>query len=182
MGKKNFAIVLIVILSIVSIFVFKNKIFTQSFEKDNWKWNDNWNGNGPIKKNQELKENKENKPDEDINIVADNYADALEKSGKSGKPVLVFYTAEWCKYCQKMKAETMSSPDVNRVLKNYILVYVNTDIDRSGVKEFSIQNLPSFVITNCKKENIKSSKGFMDKNSFIIWLNDAKLFKQPFKE
>ncbi len=181
MGKQKIVIILIAILSIVSICVLKNTANKYLGDRDNWEWNDNWNGNGPIEKDNKPKDKKENNTDQSINIVADNYSDALDKSGNLGKPVLVFYTAEWCKYCRKMKAETMPSPEVSEALKNYILVYVNTDIDRSGVKEFAIENLPSFVVTNYKQEKLKLSKGFMDKNSMVNWLNDVKLFKQPIK-
>lgn len=184
MGKKIMMILLLV-LGTLCFLQFRNELVNFNFwDKDNWRWNDDWNGNGPTKKNIDNKQNivdKNNLVEPKTNIVADNYTDALDLSAKNGKPVLVFYTADWCVYCQKMKSETLPSVEVNEMLKNYILVYINTDIDRSGIKKFNVENLPSFVITNYKEEKIKSNKGFMDKKSFVNWLNDPILFKQPIK-
>ena len=53
---------------------------------------------------------------------------------------------------------------------------------KSEAKKFEIKSIPSYVITNYKEKKIKFNKGFMDSNSFVKWLNDAKLFIQPKKE
>lgn len=167
--RKIIKILIFVGLFICSFLYFKNT--NLNFDKDNWKWNDNWNGKGPIKKIEPAGSVENLMPKDEIGIVANNYSEALFKSEKTGKPILVFYTAEWCSYCKKMKSETLPTQEVSQALKKYILVYVNTDIDRSGLNKFGVKSLPSFIITNSKEEKLKSSTGFMDKNSFVEWLN-----------
>jgi thiol:disulfide interchange protein len=143
---------------------------------DNWKWNDDWNGNGPKTKPKKSEEKKPVERVQKVQVIAETYQEALKKSEELGKPVFVFFTADWCGYCQKMKSETMSKEEVKEVLKNYIVVYINADRDRDSVKKMKIESLPSFVITNHKDESLKTAKGFMDAKTFSNWLNDSKLF------
>ncbi len=146
---------------------------------DNWKWNDDWNGNGPITQLKKLEENKSEKQILNDQVVAETYQEALKKSGELGKPVFVFFTADWCGYCHKMKKDTMPKDEVKEVLKNYIVVYINADRDRDSVKKMGVESLPFFLITNYKEDSLKTAKGFMDAKTFTSWLGDSKLFTQP---
>ena len=160
---------------------------------DNWKWNDSWNGSiFPEKLKLPIKENIQ-KPDvakpeavkpEVVKPKNESfsYQEALQESGKTGKPILVFFAADWCEYCNKMKMQTLSQEEVKNKLKNYIVTYVNVDKDPILSKKFGIKVLPSYVVTNHKEEKIKLGKGFMEANSFSNWLNDSKLLNQPKKD
>jgi thiol:disulfide interchange protein len=160
---------------------------------DNWKWNDSWNGSiFPEKLELPIKENIQ-KPDvakpeavkpEVVKPKNESfsYQEALQQSGETGKPVLVFFAADWCEYCTKMKIQTLPQEEVKNKLKNYIVTYVNVDKDSILSKKFGIKVLPSYVVTNYKEEKIKLGKGFMEANSFSNWLNDSKLLNQPKKD
>ena len=45
-----------------------------------------------------------------------NLNSAFKLSGETGKPMLVLFGAEWCGYCHKQDAETLSDPAVRRAL------------------------------------------------------------------
>lgn len=148
------------------------KLFHKEQPAENWKWEDNWSkipDNDP----------KSVKPNNDTQITAANYAESLQKSGDLGKPVLVFFTADWCSWCKKMKQETLADAKVQTVSKNYVFVYVDTDKDRPIAKKFGVDGLPSYVITNYKEDKLKSASGFKNADSFSAWLNDPSLFEQP---
>jgi len=166
-----------------SIFAIKNSDkFQKLFSKpeSQWKWDDSWNGHmpdnsssmstGPAKP-ETKPEVKPEKVPESPHLVG-NYQEALKVSGETGKPILVFYTAEWCGFCKKMKSETFSKEKVSEISKNYIFVYVDIDHDRGGVGKFGITSLPSFVVTNSKEEKVKMHTGYMNTESFTKWLND----------
>lgn len=161
-----------------------SKLFGPKAEqKSNWKWDDNWDGKNP--QPQPKEEDRINKPipPDGIKVkpqsVAGSYAEALKLSGEQGRPVLAFFTADWCGYCKKMKSETMNDQRVLSVMNNYILVYVDTDKDREGVRDFGVSSLPTFVVTNYKKEKLKVDSGFKNADNFASWLNDNNLFTQP---
>ncbi len=55
--------------------------------------------------------------------------DAVEASGK---PMLVFYTADWCPPCRTLKRDVLSDPDVDAFLsENYVRVKIDLS-DRRG--------------------------------------------------
>lgn len=142
-----------------------------------WQWEDSWNGNMPKDSNggksSQVKP-KNSEPSPDVQVMADNYKDALQKSSELNRPVLVFYTADWCGYCKKMKSETLPDKKVIEALKKYVLVYIDTDKDRSGIGKFNVTGLPSYVVTNAKEEKIKMNSGFMNSESFVQWLSFSK--------
>jgi thiol-disulfide isomerase/thioredoxin len=151
--------------------------------QQNWKWDDQWDSKGP---NVQVPPVNPNPPAPTPpptppvqQLIAGSYQEAIQKSGELGRPVLVIFTAEWCSWCKKMKSETMTDSRVQSVLKNYILVYVDTDKDRSPVRKFGVESLPSFVITNVNEEKLKFDSGFKNADSFASWLNSPNLFQQP---
>lgn len=157
----------------------------QRFQKQEsqWKWDDSWNGNMPNTSSPKLSE--PNKPElnvkpskPEVQVTAETYAEALQKSQELNRPVLVIYTANWCGYCKKMKSETLSNDKVVHAMKSYVLVYVNTDKDRSGIGKFGVTGLPSFVITNFKEDKIKMKSGFMNAESFEAWLKDSNILSK----
>lgn len=152
-------------------------------EKSNWQWDDNWNSNGPTPDKQ-IKPQPQPRPQPDLKkqIIAGSYSEALKVSGETGRPVLAFFTADWCTWCRKMKSETMPNGQVQAVLKNYVLVYVDTDKDRAPANKFGVTGLPSYVITNYKEEKLKFDSGYKNAGSFANWLNDSSLFDQPKRE
>jgi thiol-disulfide isomerase/thioredoxin len=144
---------------------------------ENWKWADDWNNINPVNSNPNPQPNSNSlitppETPQGPQFIARTYNEALQKSGELGKLVLVFFTADWCMWCKKMKQETMTDQKVQSVLKNYILVYVDTDKYRALAKEYSVESLPSYVITNYKEDKLKFESGFKNAESFASWLSD----------
>lgn len=166
---------------------FEKLIGKERSPAQNWRWEDSWDGKGPSSVPDKVEPKTQPQPQPQVDtpgpqLVAGTYAEALQKSGEVGKPVLVFFTAEWCTWCKKMKAETMVDSKVQAALKNYVLVYVDTDKDRAPARKFGIESLPSYVITNVKEEKLKADSGFKNSETFSGWLNNPNLFVQPKSE
>jgi thiol-disulfide isomerase/thioredoxin len=166
---------------------FERILGKNSRPSENWKWADDWNNINPVNPNPNLQPSP-NPPMTPLvtpqgpQLITGTYNEALQKSGELGKPVLVFFTADWCTWCKKMKQETMTDQKVQNVLKNYILVYVDMDKDRAPARQHSVESLPSYVITNYKEDNLKSESGFKSAESFASWLNNPNLYVQPKNE
>jgi len=153
------------------------KLFGKEPATNNWQWNDQWDSSPKSLPIDQPIPATPSTPD--VQIVANSYAEALQKSGELGKPVLVFFTADSCQWCKKMKSEAMVDPNVQAVLKHYILVYEDTDKSREAANRFGATSLPSFVITNSKQDKLKMDVGYKSANDFSVWLSDASLFSQP---
>lgn len=140
--------------------------FGKGERKTNWQWEDDWNKTNTVQK-------PEAKPEETAKeqIVAENYEDAIKKSGETKMEVLAFFVADWCSWCQKLKKDTLSDPKVKEAMKKYVVVYINADQDKATPKKFGIKYLPSYVVTNSQEKNLNSDGGFKTTDQFIQWLN-----------
>ena len=77
--------------------------------------------------------------------------DALRKSKREKRPVLLDFRAEWCKNCKAMEQTTFKAPEVVSELKNFIFVKFDaTDIsdpEIAGIlKKFGVSGLPAYLI------------------------------------
>jgi thioredoxin-like negative regulator of GroEL len=81
-----------------------------------------------------------------------DYGQALEESAKSGKPLLVQVSADWCGFCQKMKAETLRDAHLIRHVNDcFIPLWLDADKDERLVKQFKVEALPATVIVSPKR-------------------------------
>lgn len=133
----------------------------------NWQWQDNWGVQitPPVEKPKEIEQ-----PKAEPLLIVGSYKEALQKSAELKKPVLVYFAADWCQWCQKMKSEVLDLPEVKEAMKGYVVVFVNVDRNRDIAKKFRVTTLPSYLITNQKEEKVKFSSGYKNAQDFINWL------------
>lgn len=84
---------------------------------------------------------------------AAGYAKALQQQKQSGKPIVVLFYTDWCASCKVLKAEILSSPEVEAFIKNEVLaVKINPERGAdvaSLAKEFGVIGYPMvFVVLN----------------------------------
>lgn len=92
----------------------------------------------------------------------------------SGKPILVFVTADWCHYCKKMKQETWSDPEIaSAVSQNFETLVLDGDDDRQVVKKLELKGFPATLIYNADGEFVAQRGGFMPPNKTIDWLRST---------
>jgi thioredoxin-related protein len=112
-------------------------------------------------------------------IIASDFNAAMAKSTETGMPVLVYFEADWCVFCKKMKNDVLPDPKVKSVMVNYILVYVDCDKNKDLTKKYGVAGIPAYMITNGKGEKLKFGQGHQSANDFAKWLNEPSMFSQP---
>lgn len=116
---------------------------------------------------------------EEKKLVADSYKEAIEMSAKDGRCVVVFFTADSCGWCQKMKTNVLPKEEVKAALKNYIFVMVDTDKDPSISTKFGVRGIPAHLMTNGQELKLKFEAGFMTEKTYVKWLNSGDMNKTP---
>jgi thiol:disulfide interchange protein len=78
-----------------------------------------------------------------------SYAEGLRQSQASGKPMLVFFTAEWCRYCHQMADDAFGQEAVVLLSQQFVCVMVDADAEPDVCRQFRVQAFPTvqFVST-----------------------------------
>ncbi len=93
------------------------------------------------------------------------------------KPMLVYFWAIWCKFCEKMHTEVYPDPEINKILKeDFVLVAVDLDINKKDAQAFGIQYPPSELFVTPEGEIINKIGGYTPKEYFLISLKQVKAY------
>lgn len=149
----------------------------------NWIWNNDWQSSGggtpPPPGQPPIGGGPPVMPPSGNQLTASNYKEAVQIAGREGKPILVMFSATWCTWCQKMKAETLTDPQVSALMTNYVYVVVDVDKERDVANKFNVKSIPAYNVTNSKEENLKSGVNYLKPSEFAVWLNNPSMFSQP---
>jgi len=80
---------------------------------------------------------------------AAGYAEALGEHQKNGKPVALYFYADWCKYCAQLERGILSRSEVKQYLGNILYVSVNPEHGKAEAalfQKFDGRGYPTFLI------------------------------------
>jgi len=104
-------------------------------------------------------------------FFVDNFADALAMSESTNKPLLVVFTADWCKYCAVLH-EDVQKESGGEILKDYIVCFINIDKYPDIYKEYKVKALPDSRIIVSKTE-IATNIGYKSKTHYMQWIKNV---------
>ncbi len=100
-----------------------------------------------------------------------------------GKIVMLDFYADWCVSCKEMEQFTFSDPNVQKSLKNVVLLQAdvteNTAEDLALLKRFNLFGPPGIIFFNRSGQEIKPSKvvGYEDATNFLAIVNQVNSLK-----
>ena len=108
-----------------------------------------------------------------------DFASGLERASVERKPILVYFTANWCGYCKKMDRTTWKSPDVIERLAGIVAVRVDVDETqpRNGqagadvASRYGVQGTPTLVLLARDGQVIARTSGYQDSRQLLEWLD-----------
>ncbi len=103
---------------------------------------------------------------------------ARELGLKTERPVLVFVSAEWCLYCQKMKREVWSNPDVIRLVREqFVPLHLDADNYPDAVAELKVEAFPTTLVLSSKKPLPDKVVGYVPATQLLMYLKRTSEFK-----
>jgi thiol:disulfide interchange protein len=171
--NKNSLLIVIAILAagIVAAYWFKTQSpqAVESQQQQNQDWND-WNS-GPNQQSQAPIQPPAAQPEVPaLPSKPASYENAMQLSKTHKKPVLLFFTADWCSYCQKMKSQTFSDAQVKKAMDNVIYYEVNVDKERAIAQKWGVRSMPTYKIVDGSEKVLAADSGFKPPAQFITWL------------
>lgn len=105
---------------------------------------------------------------------------ARKEAADSGKPIFLYFTADWCGYCHKMEDNTLKTETVSRYLsENYVLFKVDYDNNKDLVAKYRISGVPASIISDPALENAAKTSGYMEVEPFMSWSKEAEFKVSP---
>jgi len=111
-----------------------------------------------------------------------SYDKAINLAKQKNQHVFIFFYADWCVYCKKMKTETFTDPKVIQVMNDHFQpVIIDSEsnktisdlLKKTGydmAKYYSVSGLPTSIILKPSGEILYSIPGYIDKETFSLVL------------
>ena len=74
---------------------------------------------------------------------SESYQQALSDAERENKPLLLFFTAEWCHYCHQMAGEAFTNPQVVSLSEKFVCVLIDADASPEVCREFHVSAFPT---------------------------------------
>ncbi len=94
-----------------------------------------------------------------------NFEKAQKAARESGRPLLLDFTAEWCKPCKMMDQEFWVRDDVIQAAKPFIAVKLNYDNERDLAFKYGASAIPFVVFADPLGNMVTFRRGFGSKNA-----------------
>jgi len=80
---------------------------------------------------------------------AEGYQQALAEQSTTGKPIAIFFHADWCKSCQKLKESVLSTADVKKFMSDFIRVKIEPEKEIASkllATKYGVTGFPTFIV------------------------------------
>lgn len=81
---------------------------------------------------------------------ASGYRKAHSEAKDSGRPFILYFSTEWCKWCKKMDNKYLASSEIERFLSDIPKVIINPDsgsAEYALYRQYRVKSFPAFLIT-----------------------------------
>lgn len=79
-----------------------------------------------------------------------NYEQGFRQAATDGKPMLVFFTAPWCKFCHQMADEAFTHPQVVSLSSHFVCILVDADAEPAVCRQFKVTGFPTIQFLSAR--------------------------------
>ncbi|MCG8566909.1 MAG: thioredoxin fold domain-containing protein [Desulfobacterales bacterium] len=104
-----------------------------------------------------------------------DYSPGLSRAKTAGKPVFLYFHADWCGYCRQLKQTTFKDKRVQDYLdENYVSISVDTEKEGDIAREWGVRGLPTLWFLEADGTKISSLPGYVGPDQFLMVLKYIK--------
>lgn len=94
--------------------------------------------------------------------------EGLIQAHKEDKPIMVYFWAIWCQFCEKFETETLPNPEITKMLtEDFVLVAIDLDEDRDTPRKYGVSYPPYELFLNKNGEVLERVPGFVEADRFL---------------
>lgn len=108
-------------------------------------------------------------------VWAENYTIAQQQAASSGKPIILFFTGQWCVPCRIMKREVWADEEVKTIVNaQFIPVAIDVaDPDNAAIiTRYNVGGPPVTIITDPQGNALRWRAGRIEKAEFVTLLSE----------
>lgn len=96
-------------------------------------------------------------------ILWKDYTPGMALAEKEGKSIFLYFHADWCGYCRKLKNETFKDDRIKAYLNNnFVSISVDTDKRQKLAQQWGVRGLPTLWFLEQDGKKVNSLPGFVD--------------------
>lgn len=90
-----------------------------------------------------------------------SYEEALAAAQREGKPIFADFSTTWCHNCKQLERETLSDPNIEARLDNFVKVHIDGDQRADMVQRYGVDAYPTLVTMDPAGRMVDKSVGFV---------------------
>lgn len=97
-----------------------------------------------------------------------SYRSAMSDAKKTGKPVILVFSASWCGPCQEMKKEVYPSAAVKKYHDKFVWAYLDVDDNdnEKASKEYKVEGIPHVQFLDASGKAVDKQIGSTSPEAF----------------
>ena len=111
----------------------------------------------------------------------DDLGKAKKVAQKSGKPILLDFTAKWCAPCKAMERDFWTKPEVVELSKEFVCVKIDYDKNFDLRRKYSVRGIPFVIFTDSWGTGLENHRGY-GKNTDERIIEKINLVPKDFSE
>lgn len=97
--------------------------------------------------------------------------EGLKLAKETGKPAMLYFTADWCAPCLELKKFVFTDKRVADASLRLVNIYIDADKDPDALALYKIRGIPAIFFLNPKGEMIEQLSGDRSAASFVKQMN-----------
>lgn len=97
----------------------------------------------------------------------------LELATKHKLPSLLYFTAEWCTFCQQMEIAAFSDSRVMKLADNFVCILVDADKEGQVCQQFDVEGFPTIVFVSPEGRLLHRVEGKQSASNLTLALHKA---------
>jgi thiol:disulfide interchange protein len=112
-----------------------------------------------------------------------SYEAAMAESKRTGKPVMIDFSADWCGPCQRLRAEVFDDVALARQVQNVIIPVSIVDRVRergfNGEEAEHLQNeynadaFPTLIVVSARTGLMMRTQGYAGPHATVAWIRES---------
>lgn len=96
-------------------------------------------------------------------VFVDNYTEAQKISEQLKQPMILIFSADWCKYCIKLKKDITQNIDK---FENTTIAIVDIEKYPKVARKYKVTNIPRSIFFDKEGRKIKDTTGYSNIDNF----------------